>query len=94
VRYVTPAERARARQGCARGKAARAEVTRSSNAEIDFPKRRYPLALLEEQAVSRVPELVPAASQHTPRPNSQRWDLDGAIVPRPATSRPGHYRWF
>jgi uncharacterized protein (DUF2252 family) len=53
VPHVTAAERA------ARGRAARAKVTRSSHAEIDFPKRRDPLALLEEQAVSRVPELVP-----------------------------------
>jgi uncharacterized protein (DUF2252 family) len=52
-RDFTTAERAE------RGKAARAEVPRSSQAEIDFPKRRDPLALLEEQAVSRVPELVP-----------------------------------
>ncbi len=43
----------------ARGKAARAEVPRSAQGEIDFPKRRDPVALLEEQAVSRVPELVP-----------------------------------
>ena len=43
----------------ARGKAARAEVPRSAQAEIDFPKRRDPVALLEEQAASRVPELVP-----------------------------------
>jgi uncharacterized protein (DUF2252 family) len=43
----------------ARGKAARAEVPRSMHAEIDFPKRRDPLALLEEQSVSRLPELVP-----------------------------------
>jgi uncharacterized protein (DUF2252 family) len=53
VPHLTLAERA------ARGKAARAEVPRSSQAEIDFPKRRDPVALLEEQAVSRVPELVP-----------------------------------
>ena len=53
VPHFTPAERA------ARGKAARAEVPRSSQAEIEFPKRRDPVGLLEEQAVSRVPELVP-----------------------------------
>ena len=53
VPHFTPAERA------ARGKAARAEVPRSTQAEIEFPKRRDPVALLEEQAVSRVPELVP-----------------------------------
>ena len=53
VPHFTRAERA------ARGKAARAEVPRSSQAEIEFPERRDPIALLEEQAVSRVPELVP-----------------------------------
>ena len=46
-------------QRAARGKAARAEVPRSAQAEIDFPERRDPVALLEEQAVSRLPELVP-----------------------------------
>ena len=34
-------------------------MPRSAQAEIDFPKRRDPVALLEEQAASRVPELVP-----------------------------------
>jgi uncharacterized protein (DUF2252 family) len=34
-------------------------VPRSRHAEIEFPKRRDPIALLEEQAISRVPELVP-----------------------------------
>ena len=53
VRHFTRAERA------ARGKAARAEVPRSLQGEIDFPERRDPVALLEEQAVTRVPELVP-----------------------------------
>ena len=53
VPHLTLTERA------ARGKAARVEVPRSSQAEIDFQQRRDPLALLEEQAVSRVPELVP-----------------------------------
>jgi uncharacterized protein (DUF2252 family) len=53
VPHLTAPERA------ARGKAARAEVPRSVQAEIEFPKRRDPVALLEEQAVSRVPELVP-----------------------------------
>jgi uncharacterized protein (DUF2252 family) len=53
VPHFTRAERA------ARGKAARVEVPRSSQAGIDFPKWRDPIALLEEQAVSRVPELVP-----------------------------------
>jgi uncharacterized protein (DUF2252 family) len=53
VRHFTRAERA------ARGKAARAEVPRSAQGEIDFPKRRDPVALLEEQAATRVAELVP-----------------------------------
>ena len=52
VPHLTLAERA------ARGKAARADLPRSAQAEIEFPKRRDPLSLLEEQAVSRVPELV------------------------------------
>jgi uncharacterized protein (DUF2252 family) len=34
-------------------------VPRPAQAQIDFPKPRDPIALLEEQAVSRVPELVP-----------------------------------
>ena len=51
---LTPDERA------ARGKAARAEVPRSSHAAFDPPPDRpNPIALLEEQARSRVPELVP-----------------------------------
>ncbi|HUK72216.1 MAG TPA: DUF2252 domain-containing protein [Streptosporangiaceae bacterium] len=50
----TPAERA------ARGKAARAEVPRASHAVFDPPADRPdPVSLLERQAVSRVPELVP-----------------------------------
>jgi uncharacterized protein (DUF2252 family) len=44
----------------ARGKAARAEVPRSSHAGWAAPDhRRDPVALLEEQAQTRVPELVP-----------------------------------
>jgi uncharacterized protein (DUF2252 family) len=51
---LTPAERT------ARGKAARAEVPRESHAVFDpGPDRPDPIALLEEQARSRVPELVP-----------------------------------
>ncbi|HEY6274949.1 MAG TPA: DUF2252 domain-containing protein [Streptosporangiaceae bacterium] len=51
---LTPAERA------ARGKTARAEVPRVSHAAFDPPPDRPdPLALLEEQAKTRVPELVP-----------------------------------
>jgi uncharacterized protein (DUF2252 family) len=51
---LSPAERA------ARGKAARAEVPRDRHAEFDPPADRPdPLVLLEEQAKTRVPELVP-----------------------------------
>jgi uncharacterized protein (DUF2252 family) len=51
---LTPAERA------ARGKEARAEVPRDSHAVFDPPPDRPdPIGLLEEQAKSRVPELVP-----------------------------------
>jgi uncharacterized protein (DUF2252 family) len=51
---LTPAERA------ARGKAARVQVPRDTHAVFDPPSDRPdPLALLEEQAKTRVPELVP-----------------------------------
>jgi uncharacterized protein (DUF2252 family) len=51
---MTPAERA------ARGKEARAAVPRDSHAVFDPPPGRPdPISLLEEQAKSRVPELVP-----------------------------------
>ncbi len=54
VRRLTPAERA------ANGKEARAEVPRDSHAVFDPPSGRPdPVALLEEQAATRVPELVP-----------------------------------
>ena len=54
IARLTPAERA------ARGKAARAEVPRESHAAFDpSPDRPDPIGLLEEQAKSRVPELVP-----------------------------------
>ncbi|MET0145917.1 MAG: DUF2252 domain-containing protein [Ilumatobacteraceae bacterium] len=44
----------------ARGKAARREVPRSSHADVTAgPSRPDPVDLLESQAVSRVPELVP-----------------------------------
>ena len=44
----------------ARGKAARAEVPRSAHAEWEpASNRRDPVDLLEEQAKTRVPELVP-----------------------------------
>jgi len=51
---LTPAERA------ARGKEARARVPRDAHAAFERPSDRPdPIALLEEQAQSRVPELVP-----------------------------------
>jgi uncharacterized protein (DUF2252 family) len=51
---LTPAESA------AKGKAARAAVPRARHAEFEpGPGRPDPIALLEEQAVTRVPELVP-----------------------------------
>ena len=55
VVHLTPEERA------ARGKAARAEVPRSSHAGWDapHPAARSPVGLLQEQAKSRVQELVP-----------------------------------
>ncbi len=54
VPHLTVAERA------ARGKAARAEVPRSSHAVFEPPSRRAdPVKLLERQAKTRVPELVP-----------------------------------
>ena len=43
----------------ARGKAARVEVPRTLQAEIEIPRDRDLVALLEEQAVTRAPELVP-----------------------------------
>jgi uncharacterized protein (DUF2252 family) len=52
--HLTPAERA------ARGKMARAEVPRANHAEFDpSPDRPDPISLLEEQAKTRLPELVP-----------------------------------
>jgi hypothetical protein len=54
VPHLTPEERV------ARGKAARAEVPRASHAVFDpSPDRPDPITLLEEQATSQVPELVP-----------------------------------
>jgi uncharacterized protein (DUF2252 family) len=52
--WLSPAERA------ARGKAARAEVPRESHAGFEpGPQRKDPVSLLEQQARSRVPDLVP-----------------------------------
>jgi uncharacterized protein (DUF2252 family) len=53
ARRLTPKERA------AGGRAVRAAVPRSSFATLELPPRRDPLAILAEQAASRVPELVP-----------------------------------
>jgi uncharacterized protein (DUF2252 family) len=54
VEHLTREER------LARGKAARAEVPRSAHAWWEpAPGRRDPVAVLEEQALTRVPELVP-----------------------------------
>ena len=54
IAHFTVAERA------ARGKAARAEVPRSAHAEWEpSPVRPDPVELLEQQAKTRVPELVP-----------------------------------
>jgi hypothetical protein len=43
----------------ARGQAARTRVPRASHAQIDFPETRDVIGLLEEQAATRVPELIP-----------------------------------
>jgi hypothetical protein len=54
VEHLSKAERA------ALGKAARAEVPRSSHAGWEPPSdRRDPVGILEEQALTRVPELIP-----------------------------------
>jgi uncharacterized protein (DUF2252 family) len=53
ARRLTPQERA------ASGRAVRAAVPRSSLGTLELPPERDPLAILAEQAASRVPELVP-----------------------------------
>ncbi|QNE76781.1 DUF2252 domain-containing protein [Streptomyces finlayi] len=54
TRHLTPRERV------ARGKAARADVPRSSHAEFRLPpKRTDPVKIIEKQSATRVPELVP-----------------------------------
>src|SRR6266540_2370797 len=59
-RSTTPVAHLSPRERTARGKAAREKAPRSSHAGWDPPTdRREPVDLLEEQAVSRVPELVP-----------------------------------
>ena len=55
-----PCEHSTRAERAARGKAARAQVPRSSHAEWEpAPGRRDPVEVLEEQAQTRVPELVP-----------------------------------
>jgi uncharacterized protein (DUF2252 family) len=52
--YFTPAERA------ARGRAARADIPRSAHGSWEAPSNRPdPVALLEDQARTRLPELIP-----------------------------------
>jgi uncharacterized protein (DUF2252 family) len=53
VQHLTPSERT------ARGRAARAECPRSSHADFELAPDRDSVAILEAQAASRVPELVP-----------------------------------
>ena len=53
VEHFTASERA------ARGRSARAECPRSSHAGFELAPDRDPVAILEAQAASRVPELVP-----------------------------------
>jgi uncharacterized protein (DUF2252 family) len=53
VPHFTPSERV------ARGRSARAECPRSSHADFELADDRDPVAILEAQATSRVPELVP-----------------------------------
>jgi uncharacterized protein (DUF2252 family) len=53
VEHFTEAERA------ARGRAARAEAPRASHSTFESIPDRNPVGLLDEQATSRVPELVP-----------------------------------
>lgn len=54
TRHLTPQDRA------TRGKAARADVPRSSHAEFrPPPKRTDPVEIIEKQSATRVPELVP-----------------------------------
>ena len=60
VATLRPSARPSREQRVARGKAARTEVPRSSHAEFTpAPQRPDPVALLESQAATRVPELLP-----------------------------------
>ena len=59
-RQAVPVEHLTVEQRAAKGRAERAEVPRSAHAGWEpLPGRRSPVELLEEQARSRVPELVP-----------------------------------
>jgi uncharacterized protein (DUF2252 family) len=53
------AARATVSERAASGRAARKQATRSSHAELQVAADRDPIAVLEEQARTRVPELVP-----------------------------------
>ncbi len=64
VPHFTPSERA------ARGRSARAECPRSSHADFEIADDRDPVAILEAQATSRVPELVPSATDACWSPHS------------------------
>ena len=82
VVHLTTAERAEL------GKAARTKVPRSLHAALELASDRDPVALLQEQDATRVPELVPirygrmlvspftfyrgAANDHGPRPRRRR----------------------
>ena len=55
----TPLAHPTREERAALGKAVRERVPRSSHEAIEFPADRDPIALLEEQAALRVPELVP-----------------------------------
>jgi uncharacterized protein (DUF2252 family) len=52
-------ERSTRDERVARGRAARVKVPRSRHAELDLAARPDPISLLEEQARTRIPELVP-----------------------------------
>ena len=77
VPHLTVAERA------ARGKAARAEVPRASHAVFAPPSRRIdPSKLLERQAKTRVPELVPMLDSvmlRAPRPTTEAMGMEMRI---------------
>ena len=64
VEHFTAAERA------ARGRAARAECPRSSHASFELAPDRDPVGILEAQATSRVPELVPSVTAACSSPRS------------------------